>query len=65
LPRTTYVSLKIFNSLGQEVAALISSIQQQGRHRAVWQADDLASGVYICRFQAGEFVQRRKLLFLQ
>jgi hypothetical protein len=35
-----------------------------GKHQRVWEANGLASGVYLYRMEAGEFVQTRKLALL-
>ena len=44
------VTLKIYNSLGSEVAMPVNEILQAGNHKIAWDADDLAGGIYFCRF---------------
>lgn len=61
LPQAGFVSLKVYNLLGAEVATLVSSEMTAGRHSVSWNASDLASGVYLYRLKAGTFVQTRKL----
>lgn len=51
LARTSYVALKIFNILGQEVTTLTSEILPAGSHSVAWETFDAPSGVYICRLQ--------------
>jgi hypothetical protein len=65
IPKTTYVSLKIFNVLGQEITSLVNTVQAAGVYRVEWQADGLSSGVYLYKFQAGSFSQTRKLLLVR
>ena len=62
LPRSEFVTLRIFNLLGEQVAVLISETLPAGAHQAQWDARGLPSGVYFCRLHAGELVQTRKLL---
>ncbi len=64
------VELKIFNLLGQEIRTLVKENQAAGVHSAIWDGRDeagnlVASGLYIYRIQAGDFVQSRKLLFMK
>ena len=59
------VSLKIYNLLGQEVARLVSEIQQSGNHIVKWNASHLPSGIYFYRLQAGDLVQTRKMVLLK
>jgi mannose/cellobiose epimerase-like protein (N-acyl-D-glucosamine 2-epimerase family) len=65
LPKSTAVTLKIFNLLGEEVSTLLSASLLSGSHKYVWNATGLASGMYLCRLQAGSFVQTRKLILLR
>ena len=66
LPEPTVVTLKVYNILGQEVAALIEkTMLPAGRHKVEWNAALLASGLYFYRIEAGEFVQTRKLILLR
>jgi photosystem II stability/assembly factor-like uncharacterized protein len=65
LPQPAFVSLKIFNILGEEIATLVAESLTAGRHHYVWQPKGLASGVYVYRLEAGTFVQTRKLILLR
>jgi hypothetical protein len=59
------VTLKIFNTLGQEVATLVDESQEAGYKSVNLDAAEFASGVYFYRLRAGEFVQTKKLLLLR
>ena len=61
IPRTTMVKLAIYDVLGREVKILVQGMRPAGRHSESFNAHNLASGVYLFRLQAGEFVQTRKL----
>ena len=65
IPQQSRVTLTLFNTLGQLVATLVNENQNAGYHVAKFDGTGLASGVYLYRFQAGEFVQMRKLLLLK
>lgn len=60
-----FVSLKVYNVLGQQVATLVNEVKQPGSYEVQWDASGLGSGMYFYRLQAGEFVQARKLLLLR
>jgi hypothetical protein len=70
LKQTGDVSLKIYNILGQEVRTLVNTRQEAGYKSVVWDGLNnygarVASGVYIYRIQAGEFVQSRKMILMK
>jgi hypothetical protein len=65
LPRSSDVSLRVFNLLGEEVASLIAGHRDAGTHSAQWDATRQPSGVYFYRLQAGEFVETRKLVLVR
>ena len=52
LPETAEVSIKVYNIVGQQVATLVNDQMQAGFHNATFEADNLASGVYIARLTA-------------
>jgi hypothetical protein len=51
LPEPATVSLAIYDLLGRKVADLVSGRYEAGYHAAVWKASDMASGVYLARFE--------------
>ncbi len=66
LPKTSTITIKIYSLLGQEIETLYSGQKPAGNHRLVFNAKNLASGIYICRLQvAGEFTKSRKLLVIK
>jgi hypothetical protein len=62
---SNYVTLKIFNLLGQEVATLVNEVKQAGRYEVSWVASGFASGVYLYRLQAGNYIDTKKLILLK
>jgi len=65
LPADSFVDLSIFNLLGQKVATLVTERQPAGDYNVEWDASGLASGVYLYRLEAGEFVQTKKLILMR
>jgi photosystem II stability/assembly factor-like uncharacterized protein len=65
LPRRSYVTLKIFNVLGQEVATLVNEIQEEGFKSVKFDAGGLSSGVYFYQLQADNFVENKKMILLR
>jgi hypothetical protein len=65
VPTQSFVSLKVFDSLGRVVSNLISERMSAGTHARQWDATGLASGVYFYRLLAGSFVETKKLILLR
>jgi hypothetical protein len=61
IPKTSHVSVKVFDLLGREVATLVDEEQGAGFKSVEFDAKGLASGVYLYRLHAGTFVQTKKL----
>ena len=63
------VTLKVYNTLGQEIRMLVNEIQEPGYHSVEWNAEnhlrtEASSGVYFYRLQVGDFVQTKGMLLL-
>lgn len=65
LPEVSFVTLRIYNARGEEVATLVSGRLEAGQHRYDWQANDVASGVYFYRLQSDDFVSTRKMMLVR
>ncbi len=65
LPLSGDILLIVYNLIGEKVALLYSGNTPAGNHKVIWDASSLASGIYFYRFQAGDFVQTRKMLLLK
>jgi hypothetical protein len=61
LPIDNWITLKIYNLVGQEVTTLIDGFEEAGYRSVQWSADNIASGVYFYRLQARNFSSTRKL----
>ena len=65
VPQKSFVSLKVYDLLGKEVADLIKKELQAGSYKTNFNASNLASGVYLYRLNAGGFVQTKKLMLMK
>jgi polyvinyl alcohol dehydrogenase (cytochrome) len=61
----TMVSLKIYNSIGQEVGVLINQVVSAGNHEVQFDATGLPSGLYFYTLNAGDLVETKKMLLLK
>jgi hypothetical protein len=65
LPVRSQVMLKVFNSLGQQLAILQNGELDAGEHEVTFNARDLPSGVYFYRLQTGNYTETKRLLLLR
>ncbi len=65
LPKNSYVTLKVYDLLGKEVARLVDDLQQKGNHSVRFNAKNFSSGVYFYTLRAENFVQTRKMVLLR
>ncbi len=65
LPKDEFVTLKVYNSLGQEVTTLVNKNVSAGYHTINFDASNLASGMYIYRIKAGKYVSIKKMMLLK
>ena len=67
LPETGYVSVKIYNLVGQEVATLAEGIMESNSigYTLQWNASNMASGVYLVRAEVAGQVSTQKLMLLK
>lgn len=65
IPTKSYVSLKIYNILGEEVKTLVSGVRNAGKYIMKFDASNLASGIYIYRIKSGTFSNSKKLVLLK
>ena len=62
IPNGSFVSLKVFDMLGQEVATLVSEELRQGTYAKTFVGDGLSSGVYLYKLSAGSFSETKKFV---
>jgi hypothetical protein len=65
MPASGYVSLRVYNMLGQVVRTLVDGVQSAGNYSVRFEGSSLSTGVYFYRLQTGSFVSVRKMLMLK
>jgi len=70
LPDAEKVNITVYNSLGQQVLVLQNGLLPAGQHMTSWDGKDahgkdVSSGIYLCRMQAGSYIQHQKMILLR
>jgi hypothetical protein len=65
VPFDGFVSIAIFNVLGEKVANLVNNNVKAGNYELTFDASQFASGVYLYRMEAGDFVSIKKMVLLR
>ncbi len=65
IPKSNYVTLKVYDVLGREVAELVNGDLQAGSHSINFDASRLSSGTYFYRLQAGNGVKMKKMMLIK
>lgn len=65
MPSEEYVTLTVYNIMGQKVAELFNGRLSAGQHEIVWNAVTMPSGVYFYRLSAGQFDQIQKCILMK
>ncbi len=65
LPSRSFVSLKVFEVMGKEVATIVSEDLPAGNYSREWNAANMSSGTYYYRLQTGAFAATKEMLFLK
>jgi len=60
-----FISLKIYDILGNEITTLVNEELQSGSYEAEFNASNYSSGIYFYTLQAGSFVETKKMLMLK
>ena len=62
---TEYITLKVYDVLGREVATLVNEEKHPGSYDVVFDGSELSSGIYFYKIQAGNFVETKKMILLK
>jgi len=65
LPVTNYVSLKVYDTMGKEVASLVNENKAAGFYSIKFDASKLSSGIYFYKIQAGDFSSVKKFMLIK
>jgi hypothetical protein len=70
LAKSAYTTVKVYNTLGEEVKTLVTEVQASGEYTITWDGKDnqgstVASGIYILELRSGQFQQSRRMTLLK
>ncbi len=65
VPAEEFVSLKVFDLLGREVASLVEDVKSAGTYEVSFNAAELSTGVYFYKLTAGSFTETKKMMVVK
>ncbi len=65
IPTNGYVSLKIYDMLGREIATLVNEVKTEGFHTVQWNASGFSSGTYFYRIQSANFTDIKRMTLIK
>lgn len=65
IAHSNFVSLRVFDLLGRDVATLVNEVKQPGSYEVSWDVSGVPSGVYFYRLRAGSFTDTRRMMVLR
>jgi hypothetical protein len=65
IPKSSFVNLKVYDILGNEVAILVNEEKPAGNYEVSFIASQLSSGIYLYKIQAGSFVETKKMILMK
>jgi hypothetical protein len=65
VPISQYVSLKVYDILGNQVAELVNERKDAGRYEVNFNASNLSSGVYFYKITAGNHIETKKMMLIK
>jgi pectate lyase len=65
LQKSSFVTLKIYNGIGQEVASLVNGLQEAGNYTSIFNAANLPSGLYFYTLNTSSASQTKKMMLIK
>jgi hypothetical protein len=65
LPSRNFVTLKVYDLIGRDVATLVNGFKEAGSHEVLFDASHLPSGIYLYRITTDKFVETKKLVLIK
>jgi hypothetical protein len=65
IPQNGYVTLDVYDLLGEKVALLVNQEQVAGRYEVDFDASELSSGIYVYRLISGSFSLAKKMILMK
>lgn len=64
-PVSSWQTLKVYDVLGNEVATLVDEYREAGKYEVEFDAENLSSGIYLYKLQAGSFINTKKMILMR
>jgi hypothetical protein len=65
MPQDGFVTIKVFDILGNEVTTLVNEAKEAGNHIVEFDASEISSGIYFYTIQTGNFTQTKKMTLMK
>ncbi len=65
VPKAGYLTIKVYDVMGREVATVFDGVQQAGNYTAILDGSNLTSGIYFYKMETNGFVETKKLVLLK
>jgi hypothetical protein len=65
IPEQSFVTLEIFNALGEKITTLVSKELNAGNHEYDWVVENMPSGIYFYELQSGSFIETKKMILIK
>jgi 5-hydroxyisourate hydrolase-like protein (transthyretin family) len=65
IPERSIVTIKIYGVLGNEITTLVNEEKSAGRYEILFNAENLPSGIYFYRLQAGDYIETKKMVLMK
>lgn len=65
LPKTSFVTLKIYNQLGKEVSTLVNEKKSTGTYQHLFNATNIPSGIYFYTLQSDDYIETKKMILMK
>ena len=65
IPEDIHVELIVYDIMGRQVTELVNTDQQAGYHKVLWNGNNNASGLYILKMTAGDYISTQKLMLVK
>lgn len=65
IPKTSFVKISVYDILGREIKVLVDEEKNPGSYEVIFDAKELASGIYFYAIRSGEFTQIKKMILMK
>ncbi|HRI86435.1 MAG TPA: T9SS type A sorting domain-containing protein, partial [Ignavibacteria bacterium] len=65
IPKSSNVSIKVYDISGKFISEIVNKFHSAGNYEASFSGEDLSSGVYFYRIEAGELSQTKRMMLLK